>query len=98
MSEKEAKKIFLKQAKPFFKRYEAETARKNARQRRSFDFHAIVELGPVPCFAAKYEDLFRGVVSMRVPILFTLPLGFEKGFKFTDAATLANFKKYCEGV
>lgn len=95
MSEAQAKKVFLKQAKPFFKRYEIERTRKNKRQARTSNFKARVETGPV--FVAEYEDLFRGRMTMRVPILFTLPLGFEAGRKFTDAADFDNFKKYCEG-
>ena len=104
MSEKEAKKIFLKQAKPFFKRYEQEAARPETRRcfraRKAIDFKASVHAWPgaigTPFFAGSWHDVKFGPMSMRVPILFPLPLGFEKGFKFTDAATLANFKKYCE--
>jgi hypothetical protein len=40
MTEKQAKKVFLKQAKPFFRRYDAERKRKNARLRQSAKFVA----------------------------------------------------------
>lgn len=97
MSEKQAKAAFLKQAKPFLKRYETERTRKNKRQMKTTGFKASITPSPAPFFVAEHEDIFRGRMTMRVPILFTLPPGFAAGRKFTDAADFANFKKYCEG-
>ena len=103
MSEKEAKKVFLKQAKPFFKRYETEVNARTASRRRrpktthfKAQVHAWAGAIGTPFFAAEFHDVVRGPVSLRVPILFTLPVGFERGFKFTSASEFENFKKYCE--
>lgn len=96
MTEAQAKKVFLKQAKPFFKRYAAEQKRKTRRNAKTSEFRAGITPSPAPQFSASYKDLFRGVMTMRVPILFTLPPGFESGFKFTSASEFENFKKYCE--
>lgn len=101
MTEKQAKKIFLKQAAPFLRRYRTEQKRKPARRirRATTDFKASVltagEKSPV--FAASFHDVVRGPVSLRVPILFDLPPGFENGRDLSDAAQLVNFKKFCEG-
>lgn len=101
MTEKQAKKIFLKQAAPFLRRYKTEQKRKPARRirRATTDFKASVltagEKSPV--FAASFHDVVRGPVSMRIPILFALPVGFERGFKFTSASEFENFRLYCEG-
>lgn len=106
MSEAQAKKVFLKQAKPFFRRFEAEhkkdVNRKPGYLRRSikqqtFGISAKVTATTPPAFVAEFEDLFRGRQSVTVPILFTLPPGFENGRDLNDAAQLVNFKKFCEG-
>ena len=104
MSEKQAKKVFLKQAKPFFRRYETERARKNPgrnnTRRATLDFkakiHAWAGAIKIPFLEASFHDVVRGPVSLRVPILFTLPVGFERGFKFTSESEFDNFKKFCE--
>ena len=98
MSEKEAKKVFLKQAKPFFKRFETEQNRKKTHRmvRRSFGFTAGLrtrETGGVE-FVGSYEDLFRGRQLMRVPVLFDLP-GVKIG-EFTTKKQFDAFKAICE--
>lgn len=103
MSEKQAKKVFLKQAKPFFRRFEAEHKKDANRafgrriKRQTFGIAAQVIAATPPAFVAEFEDLFRGKQKITVPILFALPVGFEKGAQLNDAAQLVNFKKFCEG-
>lgn len=102
MSEKQAKKVFLKQAKPFFRRFEAEH-KKDVKwtgyrriKRQTFDIAAQVIAANPPVFVAEFEDLFRGKQKITVPILFALPVGFANGAQLNDAAQLINFKKFCE--
>ena len=99
MTEKQAKKVFLKQASPFLRRYKTERKRTNVRRRLTTDFKASVLIAgeKSPVFAASFHDVVRGPVSLRVPILFALPVGFERGFKFTSASEFENFQLYCEG-
>lgn len=100
MSEKQLKKIFLKQIKPFLRRCEAESKRKNASRRlmaKTTHFKAAIDTaGAVPVFAASFHDVIHGANAMRVPILFPLPIGFEKGFQFSDAVDFKNFRLFCE--
>ena len=99
MSEAQAKKVFLKQAKPFLKRYDAERRRKNKRAAATIDFNAAVLAEAAnenpPVFAAEFTDVVRGRVTLRVPIMFNLPPGYERGFRFTDALQFYNFRIFC---
>ena len=104
MTEKQAKKVFLKQAKPFFRRYDAERKRKrkNARLRQSAKFVAGISgqgaHGSAQFFIASFEDKFRGRQEMHIPILFSLPEYYFKGKAFQKESEFDAFRKYCEEV
>ena len=102
MTEKQAKKVFLKQAKPFFRRYDAERKRKNARLRQSAKFVAGISgqgaHGSAQFFIASFEDKFRGRQEMHIPILFSLPESYHIGKSFQKESEFDIFRKYCEEV
>lgn len=80
MKESEAKKAFLKQAKPFFKRYDAEAKRKVKYRmvRRSTRLTGRLRVENGRCFFdCEWVDLFRGLQKIKIPILFTLPGGIK---------------------
>jgi hypothetical protein len=91
MTTKQAKTAFLKQIKPFVKRYETERKRKitenrhgSARQTTKFKAH-IVQGNKWPEFVGIYSDKHRGEMSMVVPILFDLDAEFAPGVAISDA-------------
>ena len=100
MNEKQAKAAFLKQVKPFTKRYAAERARKNPgrldSKRQTKDFAARIAAGPV--FVGEYTDAVRGRMSMFVPILFSLNDEFKPGVKIYDHVTYSRFLSLVEGA
>lgn len=102
MTEKQAKKVFIKQAKPFFRRYDAERKRKNTRTRQSSKFVAGISgqgaHGSAQFFIASFEDKFRGRQEMRIPILFSLPENYAIGKSFQKESDFDTFRKYCEEV
>lgn len=101
MNEKQAKAAFLKQVKPFTKRYETEKKRKHVllrgtRARRTTEFKAHIDAGPV--FVGTYTDKHRGEMSMIVPILFTLSHEFKPGVKIDSEAQFSRLLSLAEGA
>lgn len=100
MNEKQAKAAFLKQVKPFTKRYAAERKRKNLGRhnvnRQTTEFKARIDAGPV--FVGTYTDKHRGEMSMIVPILFTLTDEFEPGVKIGSEARFSRLLSLAEGA
>jgi len=102
MTEKQAKAAFLKQAKPFFRRYDAERKRKNKRLQQSSGFVAGISgqgaHGSAQFFIASFEDKFRRRQEMHIPILFSLPESYHIGKSFQKESDFDIFRKYCEEV
>lgn len=92
MSDKEAKKIFLKQAKPYLKRYDAEAKRKNIRNRVSTEFRASIEN---KTFFCSWVDAIRGRVEIHIPICFNLPAAWHE-VKFSSMGDFAKFRALLE--
>lgn len=103
MSEKEAKKVFLKQVKPYTKRLETEKKRTNpgylARNRQTTGFKAhIVQGNKYPEFVGFYSDRIRGEMQIVVPIAFTLDAEFAPGAKIDSEAKFGRLLSLCEGA
>lgn len=101
MNEKQAKAAFLKQVKPFTKRYATERKRKNTSNRygsmrQTTEFKAHIDAGPV--FVGTYTDKHRGEMSMIVPILFTLSHEFKPGVKIDSEAQFSRLLSLAEGA
>jgi len=99
MTTKQAKAAFLKQIKPFVKRYETERKRKNTKNRygsarQTTDFSARIVTGPA--FLGVYTDKHRGEMSMVVPILFDLDAEFAPGVAINSEAQFRRLLSLCE--
>jgi len=107
MTTKQAKAAFLKQIKPFVKRYETERKRKHftfsgPRARQTTEFKASIVLAwrfsaaPGPAFLGIYTDKHRGEMSMVVPILFDLDAEFAPGVAINSEAQFRRLLSLCK--